>query len=155
MTNNDCLRRIRDILDLDEPAMIKIFSLVDQQVTQEEISYLLKEDDASECTDLLFATFLNGLIIEKRGAKEGAKPTAEERLTNNIIFKKLRIAFDLQAEDILAVLSLADCTLSKHELSAFFRKPDSSKFRKCEDDVFEKVLAGLQIKYGSKSVGVL
>jgi uncharacterized protein YehS (DUF1456 family) len=155
MTNNDCLRRIRDILNLDDTALIRIYSLVDQQVIQEEINNLLKKDDAddfNECTDILFTAFLNGLIIEKRGAKEGAKPPAEERLTNNIIFKKLRIAFDLKAEDILSLLSLADldCKISKHELSAFFRKPESGHFRACKDHVLENFLDGLQIKHGNE-----
>ncbi|MDG2174689.1 MAG: DUF1456 family protein [Gammaproteobacteria bacterium] len=155
MTNNDCLRRIRGILDPDELALIRIYSHAGQEVTQEEINNLLKQEDAddfTECTDSLFTAFLNGLIIEKRGAKEGAKPPAEERLTNNIIFKKLRIAFDLKAEDILSVLSLADsdCKISKHELSAFFRKPESGHFRACKDPILENFLDGLQIKHGAE-----
>jgi uncharacterized protein YehS (DUF1456 family) len=150
MTNNDCLRRISGILGLDESAIIKVFSNIDQQVTKEEISNLLKQEDADEFTDILFTAFLDGLIIEKRGAKEeGAKPPADKNLTNNIIFKKLRIAFDLKAEDVLSILSLADCTIGKHDLSAFFRNPESGKYRKCEDQILENFLAGLQIRYGT------
>jgi uncharacterized protein YehS (DUF1456 family) len=157
MTNNDCLRRIRGILGFDESALVRVLSLVDQQVTQEEIGNLLKKEDDpdfTECTDSLFTAFLNGLIIEKRGAKEGAKPPTEDRLTNNIIFKKLRIAFDLKAEDILSLLSLADsdCKISKHELSAFFRKPESGHFRACKDHILGSFLDGLQIKHGTQPI---
>ena len=148
MTNNDCLRRIHAILDLDEPTMKNIISNMSQQVTQEEINNLLEKEDAdafTECTDILFGAFLNGLIIEKRGTKESAKPPEEERLTNNIILKKLRTAFDLKAEDILSILSLIECRFTKHELSAFFRKSESNHFKVCKDHVLENFFESLQI----------
>ena len=152
MTNNDCLRRIHAILDLDESTMKNIISNMGQQVTQEEINNLLEKEDAdadadafTECTDILFGAFLNGLIIEKRGTKESAKPPEEERLTNNIILKKLRTAFDLKAEDILSILSLIECRFTKHELSAFFRKSESNHFKVCKDHVLENFFESLQI----------
>ena len=154
MDNNDCLRRLRYILDLDDDAMGGIFSLAAHQSTREEICNMLKkEDDVDylECTDSTFTAFLDGLIIHKRGPKEdsteAAQADSKKRLTNNMIFRKLRIAFDLKAEDILLLLSQADCQISKHELSVFFRKPDNRKYRECKDQILRNFLAGLQLKH--------
>jgi uncharacterized protein YehS (DUF1456 family) len=150
MTNNDILRRIRYTLDLDDSKMVSIFSLADLSVTRAQVSdWLKKEDDPAfiEITDIQLATFLNGLINDRRGKKEGAQPEPENRLTNNIVFRKLRIALDLKAEDIMEILSLAEMTISKHELSAFFRKPDNRHFKICKDQVLRKFLKGIQLKY--------
>ncbi len=150
MTQNDILRRIRYILDLDDSTMISMFSLGGLQVTRAQISdWLKKEDDPAfqQLSDLELATFLNGLIFEKRGRKEGPQPEAEKRLDNNMIFRKLKIALDLKAEDTLAILALNDFTISKHGLSAFFRKPGHKHYRACKDQVLRNFLKGLQIRY--------
>lgn len=150
MNNNDILRRIRYVFDLDDTKMMAIFDQGGMEVTRAQISDWLKKDDDpafEECTDIKLAIFLNGLIEEKRGQKEGPKPEPETRLTNNIIFRKLRIALDLKAEDILDILFLAGVRISKHELSAFFRKPDNRHYRDCKDQVLRNFLMGLQLKY--------
>jgi len=144
------LRRIRYTFDFNDSKMIAIFGLADHQVTREQISNWLKKDDDpafQECSDAQLAIFLNGLINDRRGKKEGAQPEPEQRLTNNIIFRKLKIALDLKAEDILEILDLADMQLSKHELSAFFRKPGHKHYRDCKDQVFRNFLNGIQLKY--------
>jgi len=149
MTNNDILRRIRYIFDFDDSRMIGIFGLGGQTVTRAEISdWLKKEDDPDykSCPDPFFAAFLNGLIIDKRGQKEGSQPPEEERLNNNIIFRKLKIALDLQADDVLEIMKRADFRLSKHELSAFFRKPGHKHYRECKDQALRSFLKGLQSK---------
>ena len=150
MTNNDILRRIRYTFDFNDSKMIAIFGLADHQVTREQISGWLKKDDDpafQECSDAQLAIFLNGLINDRRGKKEGARPEPEQRLTNNIIFRKLKIALDLKADDILQILDLADVRISKHELSAFFRKPGHKHYRDCKDQVFRNFLNGIQLKY--------
>ena len=150
MTNNDILRRIRYTFDFNDSKMIAVFALADLQVTREQISdWLKKDDDLSfqECSDTKLAIFLNGLIIDKRGKKEGPQPEPEQRLSNNIIFRKLRIALNLQAEDILEIVGLAGMRISKHELSAFFRRPDHKHYRQCNDQILRKFLQGVQLKY--------
>ena len=52
----------------------------------------------------------------------------------------------MKAEDVLQTLSLAGFRLSKHELSAFFRKADHKHFRACKDQVLRNFLQGLQIE---------
>jgi uncharacterized protein YehS (DUF1456 family) len=150
MTNNDILRRIRYIFDFNDSKMIAVFGLAGLQVTREEISDWLKKDDDpafQNCSDTQLAIFLNGLINDKRGKKEGPQPDPEKRLTNNIIFMKLKIALNLKAEDVLEIMDLADLRISKHELSAFFRRPDHKHYRECKDQILRNFLKGMQLKY--------
>ncbi len=150
MTNNDIMRRVRYIFDFNDSTMITLFGLADQQVTREQVSaWLKKEDDPGyeKCGDRLLAIFLNGLIIDKRGKRDGPQPKPESRLNNNIIFMKLKIALNLKAEDVLAILGLAEFCLSKHELSAFFRKAGHKQYRECQDQVLRNFLKGMQLKY--------
>jgi len=154
MTNNDILRRIRYIFDLSDSSMIAIFGSADYQVTREQISdWLKKEEDPAylKCSDTEFAIFLNGLINDKRGKKEGAQPAPEKRLNNNIIFVKLKIALNLKAEDILEILALANFPIGKHELSAFFRKPGHKHYRECQDQILRNFLKGAQVKYRAET----
>lgn len=149
MTNNDILRRIRYIFDFNDRKMIEIFALGGVTVSREELSEWLKKEDDPDylpCKDALFARFLNGLIVEKRGAKEGATPEPEKRLNNNIIFRKLKIALDMKSEDVLEIMQLADFRMSPHELSAFFRKPDHKHYRECQSQILRNFLMGLQLK---------
>jgi len=153
MTNNDILRRIRYTFDLDDSKMMAIFRSADHQATRAEISdWLKKEDDSAyqKLKDVLMATFLNGFINEKRGKREGSQAKPEKRLTNNIIFMKLKIALDLKAEDVLGIMGLAEFSMSKHELSALFRKPSHKNYRECNDQMLRHFLKGLQIKYRDK-----
>ena len=150
MNNNDILRRVRYIFAFNDKTMVLIFNEANHQASIEDITAWLKQDNMTgfkTINDKLFATFLNGLINFKRGKKEGAEPTPEKVLNNNIVFMKIKIACNLKAEEVLEILSLADFKLSKHELSAFFRKPDHKHFRECKDQVLRNFLTGLQEKY--------
>ena len=150
MTNNDILRRIRYTFDFNDSKMIAVFGLAEHQVTREQISDWLKKDDDpayQKFSDIQLAIFLNGLINDKRGKKEGPQPEPEQRLNNNIIFRKLKIALNLKAEDILEIMDQAGLQISKHELSAFFRKPDHKHYRDCKDQILRNFLKGVQIKY--------
>jgi len=149
VNNNDCLKKIRYILDLNDTAMMNVFAEAGEEVSRQELSSYLKKDDDGDylaCSDPTFATFLNGLIISQRGKKDGPLPEPETVLNNNIIFRKLKIALNLQAEEILAILAAADFQLSKHELSAFFRRPEHKHYRECKDQILRNFLMGLQLK---------
>lgn len=150
MTNNDILRRIRYLFNFSDQKMIEIFKLVEYNASKEDvISWLKKEDDPLllEITDKELAIFLNGLIIEKRGKREGPQPEPEEILTNNMILRKLRIALDLKTDDILDLFALVNKKISKHELSAFFRNPDNKSFQPFMDQYLRTFLNALQTKY--------
>ncbi len=149
MTNNDILRRLRYTFDFNDSKMMRLFSQAGQQVTRAQVSAWLKKDDDpgyQACRDIELAIFLNGMINEMRGKREGPQPEPEKRLNNNIIFRKLKIALNLQSDDVLDVLALAGQRMSQHELSAFFRKPEHKHYRLCKDQVLRNFLKGLQLK---------
>ncbi len=149
MIKNDVLRRVRYILDFGDSKMMEIFAQAGLEVSREQLSKWLKKDDDPDyqsCKDIELATFLNGLISEKRGKREGEQPKPEKFLTNNVVFKKLLIAFNLRTEDAIEILKLADLRVSKHELSAFFRKPDHKNYRECKAQILRNFLTGLQLK---------
>ncbi|HRX31745.1 MAG TPA: DUF1456 family protein [Tenuifilaceae bacterium] len=150
LTNNDVIRRIRYIFDFNDTKVIELFALGGQTVTRAEISNWLKKDEDEEFVkikDEELSVFLNGLITDKRGKKDDKIPTAEKRLNNNIVFRKLRIALNLKDDDILEILALTGMKVSKTELSAFFRNPKQSQYRPCNDQLLRNFLKGLQLKY--------
>ncbi|MEH6445686.1 MAG: DUF1456 family protein [Oceanospirillaceae bacterium] len=150
MTNNDVLRRMRYVFDLSDSKMIAIFAMANLETTREEISQWLKKDEDADylkCKDVALAAFLNGFIVEKRGKKEGAEVENEKRLTNNIVFRKVKIALNLQSDDIIELFNLVELPISKHELSAFFRKADHKNYRECKDQVLRNFLHGLQLRH--------
>ncbi|MFQ3196311.1 MAG: hypothetical protein ACI8R9_000303 [Paraglaciecola sp.] len=149
MINNDVMRRIRYIFDFSDKQMIAVFGEAEYEANQTQLhSWLRKEDDPEfvRCTDLQFSLFLNGLINFKRGKKEGEPAPVERALTNNIILMKLKIALNLKAEDMLEIMDLSGFKISKHELSALFRKPDNRHYRQCQDQILRNFLKGMQIK---------
>ena len=66
-------------------------------------------------------------------------------MTNNDIFKKLRVALKLKDEDILGILRLVDFKISKSELGAIFRKDDHPNYKECGDQLLRNFLNGLII----------
>lgn len=149
MTHNDILRRLRYTFDLKDSVVIDIISLADVGVTAEQVAgWLAKEedDDFLKMNDRELLAFLNGFINFKRGKRDGSQPELEEHLNNNMVLQKLRIALNLKAEEVLHILELADFRLSKHELSAFFRKPSNKNYRECKDQILRKFLLGIQLQ---------
>ena len=150
MDNNDVLRRLRYSFELDDSAMIKLFEHREKAVTRTKISAWLKRDDDPDFVAINnadMATFLNGFIVSKRGKQNGKTPEPETKLNNNIIFAKLKIALNLQSHDMLALLTIAGLPISKHELSAFFRKNSHKHYRTCKDQILRHFLKGIQMSY--------
>ncbi len=147
MTKNDVLRRLRYTFNFGDDDMISIFELADVAVSRAQVSDWLKKDTDEQfrpIPDDQLAAFLNGLIISKRGKKDGPPMPIEKKLNNNMILRKLKIALNLKDHDMLDLMKLADFNLSKHELSAFFRNPKQSQYRECLDQVLRVFLQGLQ-----------
>ncbi len=150
MTNNDILRRIRYTFDFGDSQMIAIFAAAELEVSRSQLSdWLKKEGDSAyqDISDQQLASFLNGFINHNRGKKDGAQLPPEKRLNNNVILRKLKIALNLQADDVLALINQGELDLSKHELSAFFRKYEHKHYRQCKDQVLRNFLNGMQQKY--------
>jgi uncharacterized protein YehS (DUF1456 family) len=147
MMNNDVLRSVRYMLDLNDAKLVSILALADTEVTTQDIvSYLKKEDEEGfvPCPDEVMANFLNGLIFFRRGKDDAfPAPDVELPVTNNIILKKLRVAFELKTTDIQGVLESVDFKVSQPELSAIFRKQGHKNYRPCGDQFMRYFLRGL------------
>jgi len=152
MTNNDIFRRLRYTFDISDVTLTELFVLGEMPAKRAEInSWLRKEEDPEYVfiPDKYLAAFLNGFITSKRGKREGEVPPPEVELSNNNIFRKLKIALNLKDDDIIEILALVDMTVSRHELSAFFRNPSQKQYRPCKDQILRNFLHGLQLKYHS------
>lgn len=67
------------------------------------------------------------------------------KMTNNDIFKKLRVALMLRDDQIVEILELVNFRISKTELSAFFRAENHENYVECGDQVLRNFLNGLVI----------
>jgi uncharacterized protein YehS (DUF1456 family) len=147
MTHNDVLRSVRHLLNVSDAVLVDIFRLGGREVTRAEVVAFLKVEDEpgyQPCADKAMACFLNGLVTYKRGKQEGRPPPPlEVPVTNNTVLKKLRVAFELTDDDIIALLQRNGLTVSKTELGAFFRRPDHRNYRECGDQFLRNVLKGL------------
>jgi uncharacterized protein YehS (DUF1456 family) len=66
-------------------------------------------------------------------------------MSNNDIFKKLRVALSLTNDDILKIMSLVNFKVSKSELGDIFRSDDHPNFKPCGDQILRNFLNGLVI----------
>lgn len=66
-------------------------------------------------------------------------------LSNNDIFKKLRVALKLRDEDIVNICALVDFKVTKSEINAIFRSEDHPKYMECGDQFLRNFLNGLVI----------
>ena len=150
MTNNYFIRRTQYIFSLKAKKMIEIFKSVGIDVTFDQIVGWTRRDEDPEVVlmeDQVLAAFLNGFIIEKRGKKDGPLPVPEDKMNNNLVLRKFRIALDMKDTDMLEIFRLSHTQISKHELSSFFRKKDHRNWAYCKDQFLRNFFHGLQAKY--------
>lgn len=150
MINNDVLRSIRYMLTINDAKMVEVIGLSDFSITKEMMIIYLKKDNEEgyqACPDEVMAHFLNGLIFFRRGKDDNYPvPPIEIPINNNMIMKKLRVAFELKDTDLQDIFSAADFRVSKHELNALFRKPDNKNYRPCGDQMLRYFLKGLTLR---------
>jgi uncharacterized protein YehS (DUF1456 family) len=152
MINNDVLRAIRYMLDLSDAKVAQLVQLADPGVTldREQVqAYLKKEGEPgyAECSNKVIVLFLVGLVVQRRGRDESQPPRPpEKRVTNNVVLKKLRVAFELKDVDMHQILESAGLPVSKPELSALFRQPDHKNFKLCGDQLLRNFLKGLTLR---------
>jgi uncharacterized protein YehS (DUF1456 family) len=153
MNNNELLRSLTQVLKLNEATIVDIFNLAQHPIDKASIANMLKnEGDTgfSDCDEKCITHFLDGLIAFRRGKNENSPLPAKEiaqPLSNNLILKKLRIAFDLKEDDLLELMSLANYEITKNELSATFRKPGHKHYRTCGEDFLMAFLIGLSYRH--------
>lgn len=147
MLNNDVMRSLRYILNVNDAKIAEITRLTGCEIPDSEaVAYLKKDDEDGfkPCPDRIMAHFLDGLVIYKRG-KDESRPTPpiELPVTNNTVLKKLRVAFELKEDDMHAILKSVDFPVSKPELNALFRKAGHSNYRVCGDQLLRNFIKGL------------
>lgn len=153
MLLNDVFRRLRFALSLDNKATLQIFKLVDYELEEEYLMNMMRREEEAgflPCRDKIFGLFLDGLIVKNRGKQEGASPTgfkANERLSNNDILRKIKIAMSYQQEDMMKILRTGGFPVGKSELTALFRKPDHRSYRACGDQLLRNFLQGMVKTY--------
>lgn len=152
MINNDVLRSIRYMLDLSDIRVVEITKLADPAFPIEKAdvqAYLRKDDDPeyAECSNAVLAHFLDGLIVHCRGRDESVPPRpVEKRVNNNVVLKKLRVAFALKDVDMHDIFESAGFPISKPELTALFRQPGHTNYRVCGDQLLRNFLKGLTLR---------
>ena len=152
MINNDVLRSIRYMLDLGDARVVEIIQLADPAfaIDKADVQAFLRRDDEeghAECSDAVLAHFLDGLVIHCRGRHPDLPPRpVERRVTNNVVLKKLRVAFELKDVDMHQVFEDAGFPVSKPELSALFRQPGHKNYRACGDQLLRNFLKGLTLR---------
>ncbi|EAT15402.1 DUF1456 family protein [Desulfuromonas acetoxidans] len=151
MTYNDILRRFRYAVDLSDDAMVDIFSEGGVTLDNGELVALLRREEdegCKPCSEKRMKQFLTGLVRFTRGeAPAGTPPLIGENdsLTNNVILKAIRIALEMQEQDMLEVFAQAGFTISRSELSALFRKKGHKNYKPCGDQLLRNFLKGLTL----------
>jgi len=152
MINNDVLRAIRYMLDLSDSKVADLVHLADPDVAldKDDVQAFLRKDDEPgyrECSNRVLALFLDGLVYDRRGKDDSRPPRPpEKRVTNNVVLKKLRVAFELKDVDMHQILESAGFPVSKPELSALFRQSDHKNFKLCGDQLLRNFLKGLTMR---------
>lgn len=154
MNNNDFLRRLRYALNIKDMSMLEIFKLGGKTIDKEILlSYLKKDEEEGfkKINNEFLLSFLDGLIIYKRGKKEDEEKKVEVKVTknnlNNMILRKLRIALSFKSYDMIEIFKLGGVDISEGELSALFRKENHKNYRECGDKYIRVFLKGLVENY--------
>jgi uncharacterized protein YehS (DUF1456 family) len=134
-------------MNVNDSTLADILRLANFDVsTADIVAFLKKDDDVGylECSDRVMAHFLNGLVLYKRGPDPSRSPRPIEMpVTNNMVLKKLRVAFELKDSDIIALFAKTGLRVSKAELGAFCRRPDHRNYRECGDQFLRNILKAL------------
>jgi uncharacterized protein YehS (DUF1456 family) len=150
MTNNDYLRALRHVMNIPDSRVVELIELTGYLVTPEEVASYLKiegEPGHEPCPHEVMSHFLNGMVLFKRGRDESRPlPTAEVPVSNNLVLKKLRVAFELKDTDIIALVEKSGTLkVTKSELGAFFRSRDHRNYRECGDQFLRHVFRSLSL----------
>lgn len=152
MTNNDVIRSLSFTLELSNKKIAEIFALGGKEIPVEAIEFFFKDEEAPDyvrCDDFEMSHFLDGLIYFRRGKDESRPPQPFEiPVSNNLILKKLRVAFTLKEPDMHEVLEKGGYNMGRAELSAFLRAKGTPNYREMGDQALRYFLKGLTVKFG-------
>ncbi len=162
MNNNELLIKLQESLAIDVKEMLDIFKYSDIILSKDELSRMFvyadnefddEEDDAGLiCDNETLEGFLNGYIISRRGkpelkAGQSSKPPLaiiSRKSVNNVVLKKLKVAYSLTNEDIINIFEEVGVTVSKNELTTLFRKQGHKHYKICTDYYLNRFLEGIE-----------
>lgn len=149
MTHNIVIRSLRYTLNINDNKIIEILNMANLSLPLHTLQNIMKDDDHPDyidCDEEIMAHFLDGLIYYKRGRDESKPPMPFDLpITNNVILKKLRVAFNLKESDLHEILELGGYPVSRAELTALMRKKDHPNYRECGDQILRYFLKGLKL----------
>lgn len=148
MIHNDVLRSVRYMLNVHDDTLVAIVRLGGGEATVDEMVAWLEREDAPgfrPCPDHVLGAFLDGLVVHRRGPRpgDGGRPSGPTTVNNNVVLKKLRVAFELREEHLVELMAAAGFRVSRPELTALFRNPGHPNYRACGDQFLRNFLKGL------------
>ncbi len=155
MNNNDVLRRLAFAFAMSYETVVQVYALTGYRMKVAVLVNMLKKDedpDFFECSDTVLELFLDGLIVYRRGPREGAgpikaaAPAKRERLSNNMILRKIKIALVLKDFDIVSILLAANFKVTKSEVNALFQRKEHRNYQECGNQLLRNFLVGLTEK---------
>lgn len=155
---NDILRSLRYLMRINNEKVRAIFELGGLPCSEADCNDLLLSEEDPQFLPLASAgldAFLNGLVLYKRGPRpegSGKGPNQEERFSNNIVLKKLKVAFSLQANDMEEIFRLGDFPLTRSEISALTQARTHKNFKLCRDQILRYFLRGLARRENPKAL---
>lgn len=157
MTANQILDALLHANLLSLQDVIRLLAIDDIDLSETDIANILRgpyEPKYLVFTDYVLLTLLDELIIDKRGARDDAEkvlPQKTAKLSFNEVLKKLRIAFNLQEQEVREALKLATIELSKSDLSALFRKPNHPLYKACDAELLQSFIEGVGLLRAARS----
>lgn len=154
------MKSVRYTLELKNQEVVQMVKSGGVDLTALDVASFLKDDKDEgyvACPTPTIHAFLDGLILQRRGPSDGpAKKYSTIDINNNTVLRKLRIAFELKDTDMIAIMKSVGFTVSKGEVSAFFRAPTHKHFMMCGDQFLRNFLKGLTHKFrpGTKGESV-
>ena len=150
MTINESIRAVRYALNMKNSVVRELISKGGGEASSDEVIAILKKDEQDgfvEASPEQVHQFLDGLILKFRGPSDKPTPKFDiSKISNNMILRKLRIAFELRDTDILAILKLTGFNMSKAELGAMSRRKGHPQYMECGDQFLRNFLRGLVLK---------
>ena len=162
MEKNEVMSGVRFALHLLNNEVRELIHQGGGEVSPLEVVNLLKKEDEPDylpCSAERLHQFFDGLILKRRGPLEGEAPKINTKhIDNNVILRKIRIAFALKDVDVIELLKKTGFAVTKSELGAMARKKDHPHYMKCGDQLIRYLLKGMVMTYrpeGLKSINTL
>ena len=93
--------------------------------------------------EIILSLFYFYIIKERGKSEDGPKEKTVEKMSNNVVLKKLKIALNLKSEEIQAILLKEGVEVSNSEISAVMRRVGHRNYKECGDRYLRNFLKGL------------